>query len=52
MPIHWTQVKKGLDPARYNLGTASEQLRKSKPWADYDDGERDFFAAAKKLLKS
>jgi bifunctional non-homologous end joining protein LigD len=52
MPIHWSQAKKGLDPARYNLATAPALLRKSGPWADYDAGERDFFDAAKKLLKS
>jgi bifunctional non-homologous end joining protein LigD len=51
MPIHWAQVRKGLDPARFDLSTAPTLLRKSKPWAGYEDGERDFFAAAKKLLR-
>jgi bifunctional non-homologous end joining protein LigD len=52
MPLHWAQVRKGLDPARYNLATSPALLRKFRPWADYDEAERDFFAAARKLLKS
>jgi bifunctional non-homologous end joining protein LigD len=42
-------VKKGLDPARYTVRTAPALLAKSKPWADYCDGERPLSDAMKKL---
>jgi bifunctional non-homologous end joining protein LigD len=35
MPIHWKDVKAGLDPMRYTLHTAPDLLEKSKPWDDY-----------------
>ena len=35
MPLHWREVKAGLDPARYTVRTASAMLKKSKPWAEY-----------------
>ena len=50
MPLNWTQVKSGLDPAKYNLRTVPALLPKLKAWADYCDGERAFFPAAKKLV--
>lgn len=50
MPIAWTQVRAGLDPAKYNLHTAPALIRKSKAWDGYGDGERAFFPAAKKLV--
>jgi bifunctional non-homologous end joining protein LigD len=50
MPIAWSQVRAGLDSAKYNLHTAPALIRKSKAWDGYDDGERAFFPAAKKLV--
>jgi bifunctional non-homologous end joining protein LigD len=50
MPVAWTQVRAGLDPAKYNLHTAPALIRKSKAWDGYGDGERAFFPAAKKLV--
>jgi bifunctional non-homologous end joining protein LigD len=50
MPVSWTQVRAGLDPAKYNLRTAPALIRKSKAWDGYGDGERAFFPAAKKLV--
>ncbi len=40
MPITWSQVKKGLDPAQYTVRTVPALVRKLRAWADYDDGER------------
>lgn len=50
MPIAWSQVRAGLDPAKYNLRAAPVLIRKSKAWDSYGDGERAFFPAAKKLV--
>jgi len=35
MPLAWSQVKKGLDPARFTVRTAPALLAKSKAWKDY-----------------
>ncbi|MDX2275752.1 MAG: DNA ligase D [Hyphomonadaceae bacterium] len=50
MPIAWSQVRAGLDPAKYNLRSAPALIRKSRAWDGYGDGERAFFPAAKKLV--
>jgi bifunctional non-homologous end joining protein LigD len=52
MPLHWSQVKNGLDPLRYTIRTAPGLLAKNKPWADYDDGERSLVTAIRKLTKA
>ena len=49
MPLEWDQVKKDLDPKRFTLRTAAALLEKTKPWSDYDDGERPLAAAIKRL---
>ena len=49
MPVHWSAVKKGLDPLRYTVRTVPALLAKSKPWADYDGGARPLAAAIKRL---
>ncbi len=49
MPLNWDQVKKDLDPKRFTLRTAADLLEKSKPWSNYDDGERPLTAAIKRL---
>ena len=40
MPIHWKQVKKGLDPADYTVRTAPALIKRSRAWAGYDDAGR------------
>jgi bifunctional non-homologous end joining protein LigD len=52
MPLNWNQVKAGLDPQRFTIGTAPALLKKSKPWEDYCDGERDLKGAIEKLGRS
>ena len=49
MPLNWAQVKRGLDPARFNLRTVPGLLAKSTAWADYCDGERPLMDAFRKL---
>ena len=50
MPLHWKQVRAGLDPKRFTMETVPALLRKSKPWAHYCDGERPLAAAIRKLV--
>jgi bifunctional non-homologous end joining protein LigD len=40
MPIHWKQVKKGLDPADYTVRTAPALIKRSRAWADYAEAGR------------
>ena len=49
MPISWTQVKKGLDPAKYTVRTVPQLIRKLTAWDGYCDGERSLAAAIKRL---
>jgi bifunctional non-homologous end joining protein LigD len=50
MPLSWGQVKKGLDPARFNLRTVPALLARSRPWSDYGKGERPLGDALRKLV--
>lgn len=49
MPLEWSQVRKNLDPARFNIRTAPALIRKGKAWQDYCDSERDLASAVRKL---
>jgi bifunctional non-homologous end joining protein LigD len=40
MPLAWSQVRSGLDPARYTVRTAPALLKKSDPWKGYCDAQR------------
>ncbi len=35
MPLAWSQVRAGLDPARFTVRTVPELIRKSTAWRDY-----------------
>jgi bifunctional non-homologous end joining protein LigD len=48
MPLHWKQVKAGLDPARYTVHTGAGLLRKSTPWEHYADAARPLASAIRK----
>jgi bifunctional non-homologous end joining protein LigD len=50
-PLTWSQVKKGLDPARYTLRTAPALLRRTDAWADYCQGQCALAPAIRKLGK-
>ena len=52
MPLNWSQVKAGLDPAKYTLRAAPALLRKSKPWADYDKSAVSLRTAIERLIKA
>ena len=51
MPLTWSQVKKGLDPAKYTVRTVPALVKKLKAWEDYCDGERPLADAIKRLGK-
>ncbi|WP_419757547.1 DNA ligase D [Acidisoma sp.] len=49
MPLTWSQVKPGLDPAQYNVRTVPALLAKTKAWAEYCDAEQPLAEAIKRL---
>ncbi|MGI8841824.1 MAG: DNA ligase D [Caulobacteraceae bacterium] len=51
MPLTWTQVRAGLDPAAFTLRTVPTLLAKTKAWRDYDEGARPLKAAVRRLGK-
>jgi bifunctional non-homologous end joining protein LigD len=48
-PVAWTQVRKGLEPLRFNIRTVPGLLKDLDAWDAYADSERDLAAAIKKL---
>ncbi|MDP9198208.1 MAG: DNA ligase D [Pseudomonadota bacterium] len=40
MPVEWSQVRAGLDPARFTVRTVPALLKRSKPWGDYRTAAR------------
>ncbi|HJV40298.1 DNA ligase D [Caulobacter sp.] len=48
-PVAWTQVRKGLDPSRFNIRTVPGLMRSLDAWDAYAESERDLAAAIKKL---
>jgi bifunctional non-homologous end joining protein LigD len=52
MPVHWSQVRTGLDPLKYTIRTAPGLLSKNKPWEDYDDGARSLVSAIHKVTNT
>jgi bifunctional non-homologous end joining protein LigD len=51
MPLSWSQVRAGLDPARFNLRSVPGLLKKSKAWADYCDSEKPLQEAIARLAR-
>jgi bifunctional non-homologous end joining protein LigD len=49
MPIHWKDVKTGLDPARYTVRTGAALLKTSKPWERYSDSARSLASAIRQV---
>jgi bifunctional non-homologous end joining protein LigD len=35
MPVHWKDVRRGLDPKRFTVRSAPTLLRRAKPWEGY-----------------
>jgi bifunctional non-homologous end joining protein LigD len=52
MPLQWSQVREGLDPARYTLRTVPALVRKLTAWRDYAEGKRSLAGAIERLNKA
>jgi bifunctional non-homologous end joining protein LigD len=50
MPLDWAQVKKGLDPTRFNICSVPALLSKSAAWNDYCSEERPLVDALRKVV--
>jgi bifunctional non-homologous end joining protein LigD len=50
MPLNWTQVRKGLDPARYTLRSVPPLLAKTSAWKEYGQGERPLLEVLQRVL--
>ena len=48
-PLTWSQVKPGLDPLKWTVGSAPALLRKTRAWSDYDAGARPLAEAIARL---
>ncbi|MDR3512988.1 MAG: non-homologous end-joining DNA ligase [Caulobacteraceae bacterium] len=49
MPLDWSQVRPGLDPAAFTVRTAPALLSRGRAWAGYDAAERPLDAAIYRL---
>ncbi len=49
VPIAWSQVKKGLDPAKWTIHTAGPLLKKADPWAGLAKSAKALGPALKKV---
>lgn len=51
MPLHWSQVRAGLDAMRFTIKSAPSLLAKAKPWADYCESEVPLKSAIQTLVR-
>lgn len=51
-PLGWAQVRAGLDPKAYTLGSAAKLLRGKDPWAEYMAGAKPLAGPIKALAKA
>jgi bifunctional non-homologous end joining protein LigD len=49
MPIHWKDVKAGLEAARYTVRSAAAILKKTKPWETYTESARSLAGAIRQV---
>jgi bifunctional non-homologous end joining protein LigD len=49
MPITWSQVKSGLDPAKYTVLSVPALLSRSKAWEGYEKSARPIDASIRRL---
>ena len=52
MPVHWAQVRNGLDPLKFTIRTAPGLLSKNKPWEDYAAAARSLVSAIQKITNT
>ena len=51
VPLAWSQLKKGLDPAAFTIASAAPLLRRADPWKDLAGSAASLEPAKKKLEK-
>ena len=51
MAVGWTQVKTGLDPAKYTIRTAPGLLKRSNAWDGYEDAAASLKAVIAKAAR-
>ncbi len=49
MPLHWKDVKVGLDPSVYTVRTGATFIKKMKPWPHYARSARSLASAIRKI---
>jgi bifunctional non-homologous end joining protein LigD len=49
MPLTWSQVRSGLDPARFTIRTVPALLTTTDAWEDWRESERSLATAIKRL---
>ncbi|HJW41929.1 MAG TPA: DNA ligase D [Rhizomicrobium sp.] len=49
VPLAWSQVKKGLDPAKYNMRTIGPVLKKADPWTGLAKSAKALGPAMRKI---
>ncbi|HEX3651423.1 MAG TPA: DNA ligase D [Rhizomicrobium sp.] len=49
MPLPWSKLKPGLDPAQFTIPNAAKRLRGSDPWKDLDSTAVNLETARKRL---
>jgi bifunctional non-homologous end joining protein LigD len=49
MPVHWKDVRRGLDPKKFTLRSAPALLRKIKPWEGYMEAARSLADAIRSV---
>jgi bifunctional non-homologous end joining protein LigD len=52
MPLHWKEVKRGLDPTKFTVRSTPELLRKSKPWVGYAGAARPLTGAIRAVTQA
>ena len=52
MPIHWKEVRSGLDPKAFTVWTAPKLLLRKKPWEDYARAARSLADAIRTLTQT
>jgi bifunctional non-homologous end joining protein LigD len=52
MPLAWSAVRAGLDPAAYTLRTVPSRIARIGEWKEYAKSDRPFSQALRRLLKA
>lgn len=51
IPVAWSAVRKGVDPARFTIRTVPSLLKKSQPWGGYNEAGVSLRSLIQRLLE-